>query len=99
LRNDGVGDERIWEHDASIRCMAIKRTTLAAEERDLDALRAEARRRGISLAELLRRSVAREAAALRAGRRPRFGVASSKEGAARAEGQDEKAPVRSRLGD
>ncbi|MGH7424636.1 MAG: ribbon-helix-helix protein, CopG family, partial [Candidatus Methylomirabilales bacterium] len=45
--------------------MPIRRTTLAAERDDLAALEAEARRREISLAQLLRELVAKEAGRLR----------------------------------
>ncbi len=76
--------------------MAVRRTTLAAEADDLAILEAEARRRGISLAQVLRETVAREAGELRARHRPRFGVATSSRGAARAAAQDEHAPVRDR---
>ncbi|MGH2949373.1 MAG: hypothetical protein ACRDPC_24475 [Solirubrobacteraceae bacterium] len=78
--------------------MAIRRTTLAAEADDLALLEGEARRRGVSLAYVLRETVAREAAALRAQRRPRFGVARSDEGTASASARDEHAPVRDRRG-
>jgi hypothetical protein len=78
--------------------MAIRRTTLAAEADDLAVLEGEARRRGVSLARLLREAVAREAAELRGRNRPRFGVARSAEGAAQAAGRDEHAPVRNRRG-
>lgn len=76
--------------------MATRRTTLAAEADDLAILEAEARRRGVSLARVLRDTVAREATDLRTRNRPRFGVAHSRGGAARAAADDEKAPVRDR---
>ena len=57
--------------------MPIRRTTLAAEADDLALLQAEARKRGVSLAQLLREVVAERAQQLRATRRPRFGVVSS----------------------
>jgi hypothetical protein len=74
----------------------IRRTTLAAEADDLAVLEGEARRRGVSLARLLREAVAREAASLRDQHRPRFGVARSERGAAAAAAGDEHAPVRDR---
>jgi hypothetical protein len=74
----------------------IRRTTLAAETDDLAALEAEARRRGVSLAQVLREMVAREAEQLRRKRRPRVGVAHSGVGAGKASVQDEHAPVRER---
>jgi hypothetical protein len=76
--------------------MAIRRTTVAAEDDDLAVLEGEARRRGVSLAHVLREAVAREASELRARHRPRFGVAASEHGAARAAASDEHAPVRAR---
>jgi hypothetical protein len=74
----------------------MRRTTVAAEEDDLAILEYEACRRQISLTAVLREAVAREAATLRAANRPRFGIASSAEGAARLAGDDEAAPVRER---
>jgi hypothetical protein len=76
----------------------IRRTTLAADSDDLATLEAEARRRGVSLAQVLRDAVAAEAHRLRQERRPRFGIARSAHGAARVAGRDEKAPVRARRG-
>lgn len=76
--------------------MATRRTTLAAEGDDLAVLEREARRRGISLAQILRETVAREAAEVRGRNRPRFGVARSERGAAQAAGTDEHAPLRER---
>lgn len=78
--------------------MPTRRTTLAAEREDLEILEAEARRRGTSLAGVLREVVAREADDLRARHRPRFGVGKSTSGAARAAATDEHAPVRDRRG-
>lgn len=78
--------------------MATRRTTLAAEADDLAVLEEEARRRGVSLAQVLREIVAREAAHLRAQRRPRFGIARSEGGAAQAAAADEHAPMRERPG-
>jgi hypothetical protein len=78
--------------------MATRRTTLAADPSDLALLEAEARRRGVSLARVLRELVAREAESLRAARRPRFGVGRSGAGAAQAAAADEHAPVRDRTG-
>lgn len=76
--------------------MTTRRTTLAAESDDLAVLEDEARRRGVSLAAVLREAVAREATELRERNRPRFGVARSESGAARAAARDEHAPVRAR---
>jgi hypothetical protein len=52
----------------------IQRTTVSAEADDLGVLKEEARRKGVSLASLLAEVVQREAAAIRASRRPRVGV-------------------------
>lgn len=54
-----------------------KRTTLAAEADDLAVLEGEARRRGVSLARVLRELVEREADEIRRVQRPRFGIARS----------------------
>jgi len=54
--------------------MSIRRTTLAAEDADLALLESEAKRRGTSLAQVLREVVGREAAELRRSRRPSFGL-------------------------
>jgi len=78
--------------------MATRRTTLAADHDDLAVLEQEARRRGVSLARVLRELVAREAGDLRRARRPRFGVARTSEGAAQAAAGDEHAPLRDRGG-
>lgn len=68
------------------------RTTLAVSPDDLALLRAEARRRGMSLAALLREIVAAEAEALRRSRRPRFGIGASATGAAREAAAHPEAP-------
>ncbi|MBX3028620.1 MAG: ribbon-helix-helix protein, CopG family [Chloroflexi bacterium] len=78
--------------------MTTRRTTLAADSDDLDLLADEARRRGVSLAAILREAVEAEAARLRTRTRPRFGIASSDEGAARVAARDEHAPIRARQG-
>lgn len=54
--------------------MTIKRTTLAADAEDLAVMEGEARRRGVSLAALLRETVALHSAAIRRRATPRFGV-------------------------
>jgi hypothetical protein len=73
-----------------------RRTTLAAEADDLAVLEAEARRRGVSLARVLRELVAREAEEIRRRRRPRFGIVQGDGGATRAIEADESAPARRR---
>jgi hypothetical protein len=54
----------------------IRRTTLSTDADDLAVLEDEARRRGLSLAALLREAVAEKADDVRERRRPRFGIAS-----------------------
>lgn len=78
--------------------MGTRRTTLAADPDDLALLEREARRRGVSLARVLRELVAREADELRGSRRPRIGVARSRDGAASRAADDERAPLRDRAG-
>jgi Ribbon-helix-helix protein, copG family len=75
-----------------------RRTTLAADADDLALLEAEARRRGVSLASILRELVAREAESLRSERRPRFGVVRGDGGSTRAIEADEHAPARGERG-
>jgi len=74
----------------------IRRTTVAAEADDLAVLEGEARRRGTSLARVLRETVAERADQLRKHNRPHFGVARTDGGAARTAAADEHAPVRDR---
>ena len=54
--------------------MVIRRTTVAAEADDLAVLERAARRRGLSLSQVLREAVAHEAEAVRERRRPHFGI-------------------------
>lgn len=68
------------------RIMAqLRRTTVTAPQSTLRTLEAEAQRRGVPLATLLCEAVEEKATALRAGRRPRVGVARSTDGRAAAE--------------
>ena len=55
----------------------LRRTTVAARPADLRTLEAEAERRHVSLATVLREAVEDKARALRERRRPRVGVARS----------------------
>ena len=74
--------------------MAIRRTTLAADSEDLDLLQAEAHRRGVSLARVLREVVAREATRIRRQRRPTIGfVAGGSAAAGAGSWQDEESPA------
>ncbi|MBA2323075.1 MAG: hypothetical protein M3Z25_22335 [Actinomycetota bacterium] len=57
--------------------MRERRTTVTADRDDLDTLAAEAARREVSLTTVLAEAVAEKASAIRARRRPRFGVARS----------------------
>ena len=76
--------------------MATRRTTLAADSDDLALLEGEARRRGVSLAQLLREAVAQEADRLRRRKRPRFGIVHGGGRATQAIAADEHAPARRR---
>jgi hypothetical protein len=78
--------------------MMTRRTTLRADPEDLALLEGEARRRGLSLALVLRELVARGANELRFARRPRFGVARTSEGSGQVAAADEQAPLRDRAG-
>jgi hypothetical protein len=71
---------------------------VGADRDDLALLESEARRRNVSLAQVLRELVEREADQLRREHRPRFGVARTVEGAAQAAAADEQAPLRERAG-
>jgi hypothetical protein len=77
----------------------IQRTTVSADEQDLAILREEARRRGVSLATVLREVVAEAAARRRAGRpRPRLGIfAGTGEAVSERIGIEEDAPAAGRL--
>jgi hypothetical protein len=57
-----------------------RRTTVTASSDSLDTLEAEARRLGLSLSAVLAQAVDEKAAAIRASRRPRVGVARSTDG-------------------
>lgn len=59
------------------------RTTVTADASDLDTLRAESERRGVSLNTVLAEAVTEKATAIR--RRPRIGVARSHDGRSAAE--------------
>jgi len=63
----------------------LRRTTVSAPQVALRTLEAEAQRRGVPLATLLREAVEEKAQALRARRRPRVGVARSTDGRSAAE--------------
>jgi hypothetical protein len=63
----------------------LRRTTVSAPQTALQSLEAEAERRGVPLAALLREAVEEKARALRQARRPRVGVARSTDGRSAAE--------------
>lgn len=67
------------------RIMHLKRTTVSAGVDSLATLEAEARRRAVSLSAVLAEAVEEKAAAIRASRRPRLGVARSSDGRSAAE--------------
>ena len=71
----------------------IQRTTVAAEREDLETLRAEAQRRGISLAALTGEILSDKATELRRGRRPRVGVGRSGTGVSQQSVEDEDLPA------
>lgn len=72
-----------------------RRTTVSAADDDLAVLEDEARRRGVSLARVLREIVADRADEVRGSRRPRFGIVRSGHGGlADLTWQDEDAPFR-----
>ena len=73
--------------------MSVRRTTVTADAEDLAVLEAEARRRGVALSQLLRESVARQAEALRAERRPRFGVGRGEPDLSMTSVEDEASPA------
>ncbi len=72
----------------------VQRTTVSAERDDLETLREEAKRRGTSLARLLRDLIAHQAAELREQRRPRIGIGRGGGGVARESVDDEQSPAR-----
>lgn len=89
----GISDDA----DARI-CIVIRRTTLAADSSDLSVLEAEARRRGVSLATVLREVVAEAAASRRlTAPRPRWGVFDGDPDLAARAADDEASPAESRL--
>ena len=70
---------------ASRIMMKTRRTTVSAAQDALATLEAEARRRGVSVATILREAVDEKAQSLRTARRPRVGVARSSDGRSAAE--------------
>ena len=66
---------------------------MAAELEDLETLRTEAQRRGISLASLTGEILSEKAAELRRARRPRVGVGRSGTGVSRESVEDEDLPA------
>ena len=71
-----------------------RRTTLTVEADDLETLRAEARRLGVSLNHVIESLVARRAEEIQAGRRPRLGLgASGGDGLSRQSVDDEESPA------
>jgi len=74
--------------------MPVRRTTVAAESDDLAVLEGEARRRGVTLSQVLREAVEREAGRLRRSASPRFGIVRGDGTATAAIARDEHAPAR-----
>jgi ribbon-helix-helix CopG family protein len=77
--------------------MATRRTTVAADSDDLALLEGEARRRGVTLSQVLREAVEREAGRLRRATQPRFGIVHGDGNLAELRVEDEESPVRGRL--
>jgi hypothetical protein len=73
--------------------MTIRRTTVAAEEQDLAVLKGEARRRGVSLARVLREAVSQEADRVRRCTSPRFGIVRGDGTATQTIARNEHAPA------
>ena len=71
----------------------IQRTTVAAEAEDLETLRDEANRRGVSLAVLAGEILAGGAAELRRARRPRVGIGRSGTGVSQESVEREDLPA------
>jgi hypothetical protein len=77
----------------------MRRTTVTASEDDFAVLAGEARRRGVSLAQVLREAVVEKAAELRRARKPRFGLGRSADGdGSRRAVEEEHAPLDERRG-
>ncbi|MCA1690567.1 MAG: ribbon-helix-helix protein, CopG family [Actinobacteria bacterium] len=74
--------------------VAIRRTTVAAESDDLAVLEHEARRRGVTLTQILREAVEHEAGRLRRAATPRFGIVRGDGTATESIARDEHAPAR-----
>jgi hypothetical protein len=72
----------------------MQRTTIAADPEDLDALRRDAERKGMSFARYMAQVVAERAGEVRQASRPRFGVGQSGGGVAMASVDDEDLPAR-----
>lgn len=70
---------------ASCIMTQLRRTTVSAPTGTIRTLEAEAQRRNVSLAAILREAVEEKAQALRKARRPRVGVARSTDGRSAAE--------------
>lgn len=77
----------------------MRRTTVTADDRDFTVLEEEARRRGVSLAQVLREIVAEAASRRRADRpRPHLGIfRGAGSDVARRTAEDEEAPAAGRL--
>jgi hypothetical protein len=74
--------------------MAIRRTTVAAEQDDLAVLEHQARKRGVTLSQVLREAVEHEAQRLREDAAPRFGIVRGDGNTTQRIADDEHAPVR-----
>ena len=73
---------------------AIRRTAVAAEHDGLAVLEHEARKRGVTLTQVLREAVEHQAQRLRNDAAPRFGIVRGDGQATRAIADDEHSPAR-----
>lgn len=71
----------------------MQRTTIAADEEDLDTLRREAERRAVPFTRFVAAVLSEKAAELRRASRPRFGLGSGGGGLAVASVEDEAGPA------
>lgn len=77
----------------------MRRTTVSADNADLEVLEYEARRRGVSLNHVLREAVAEYAREIRTARKPRFGIGRGGEDLSQVSVDDKYAPFRTEQAD
>lgn len=76
--------------------MPTRRTTVSAGADDLAVLEGEAKRRGVTLSQILREAVERESDRFRRKAKPRFGIVRGGGDATARIDRDERAPARRR---